>query len=148
MVRYLFSHSLMFPEGFLVLVTIKTVDNKDGWGGGIFLFLMYPVLKLEICPVACKRKQIIFKRKKKNPKYFWCHYSIFSKSGDMQNTSSSAPRFCTRNSTEKKRKWRNTSGSKGSFTGSALRKSLCVLIDQYLPCWFPRQMLSFHTEIN
>ena len=38
------------------------VDNKDGWGGGIFLFLMYPVLKLEICPVACKRKQIIFKR--------------------------------------------------------------------------------------
>lgn len=44
------------------------VDNKDGWGGGIFLFLMYPVLKLEICPVACKRKQIIFKRKKKKPK--------------------------------------------------------------------------------
>ena len=29
------------------------------------MFLMYPVLKLEICPVACKRKQIIFKRKKK-----------------------------------------------------------------------------------
>lgn len=50
------------------MVTIKTVDNKDGWGGGIFLFLMYPVLKLEICPVACKRKQIIFKRKKKKPK--------------------------------------------------------------------------------
>lgn len=44
------------------------VDNKDGWGGGISLFLMYPVSKLEICPVACKRKQIIFKRKKKKPK--------------------------------------------------------------------------------
>lgn len=29
------------------------------------MFLMYPVSKLEICPVACKRKQIIFKRKKK-----------------------------------------------------------------------------------
>lgn len=31
---------------------------------------MYPVLKLEICPVACKRKQIIFKRKKKNQSTF------------------------------------------------------------------------------
>lgn len=49
----------MLPEGFLVLVKIKMVGE-----GGIFLFLMYPVLKLEICPVACKRKQIIFKEKK------------------------------------------------------------------------------------
>lgn len=50
----------MFPEGFLVLVKIKMVGE-----GGYFLFLMYPVLKLEICPVACKRKQIIFKEKTK-----------------------------------------------------------------------------------
>lgn len=57
----LFSHLLMFPEGFLVLVKIKMVGE-----GGIFLFLMYPVLKLEICPVACKRKRIIFERKKKS----------------------------------------------------------------------------------
>lgn len=56
----LFSHLLMFPEGFLVLVKIKMAGE-----GGVFLFLMYPVLKLEICPVACKRKRIIFKRKKK-----------------------------------------------------------------------------------
>ena len=80
------------------------VDNKDGWGGGIFLFLMYPVLKLEICPVACKRKQIIFKRKKKKTQYFWCHYSIFSISGDMQNKNSSTPSFCARNSTEEEKK--------------------------------------------
>lgn len=64
------------------------------------MFLMYPVLKLEICPVACKRKQIIFKRKKK-PKYFWCHYSILSIHGEMQKRTAHL-QVSARNSTEKK----------------------------------------------
>lgn len=62
--------------------------------GGYFLFSMYPVLKLEICPVACKRKQIIFKEKnQKNKKYYWCHYSILSIYGEMQSKNSSSLKF-------------------------------------------------------
>lgn len=58
------------------------------------MFLMYPVLKLEICPVACKRKRIIFKRKKKKkPKFFWCLYSILSVSGDLPSENSSSSKF-------------------------------------------------------
>lgn len=59
------------------------------------MFLMYPVLKLEICPVACKRKQIIFKEKKPKPKpkSFWCHYSILSVYGEMQSGNSSFVKF-------------------------------------------------------
>lgn len=79
----------MFPEGFLVLVNIKMVGE-----GGIFLFLLYPVLKLEICPVACKRKQIIFKRKKKNQTKVLL-VSLFHSlhKWRMQNVNSSSSKF-------------------------------------------------------
>lgn len=113
--------------------------------GGYFCSHCTLVLKLEICPVACKRKQIIFKRTK--PKYFWCHYSIFSISGEMKSKNSSSSKFLLEIQL-KRREMKKYFWIQRFVTGSALRKSLCVLIDQYLPCLFPCQMLSFHTEIN
>jgi hypothetical protein len=53
----------MFPEGFPVWMKVKMVGE-----GGDFCSCCTLVLKPEICPVACKRKQVIFKRKKKKTK--------------------------------------------------------------------------------
>lgn len=107
------------------------------------MFLMYPVLKLEICPVACKRKQIIFKRKKKNPKpkYFWCHYSILSRTGEMQNKNSSSFKFLLgiqpkRNET-KKYFWIQR------FVHWISLTTVYVLIDRDLPCVFLCQCCLF-----
>jgi hypothetical protein len=55
----------MFPEGFPVWMKVKMVGE-----GGDFCSCCTLVLKPEICPVACKRKQVIFKRKKKNQSTF------------------------------------------------------------------------------
>nr|XP_045365841.1 uncharacterized protein LOC123614334 [Camelus bactrianus] len=66
---------------------------------------MYPVLKLEICPVACKRKQIIFKRKKKKPKTKVLLVSLFHPLQNWRNAKQEQLIFqvFARNSTEKKR---------------------------------------------
>lgn len=140
MVRYLFSPLLMFPEGFPVLVKVKMVGE-----GGYFCSCTL-VLELELCPVACKRKQIIFKRKKKKPKYFLV--SLFYPLHKWRNEKWEQLIFqvFTRNSTTMKRKEEMLLDPKVRPWISL--KKVSVLIDQDLPRLLPCQMLSFHSEIN
>lgn len=76
--------------------------GKNGWDGGKSCPCCFFVLKLDICPVACKRRQIIFKRKRKKSNQSTSGVIILHAVVEEFRVRAATLPSCCQNSTEKK----------------------------------------------